>query len=1458
MKIIMISDLHISDNDNTYKKVLLNRIDKMFDIINHESGAMEGLAIIMCGDVVDKGKTEYYNVAIELFEYIKQKASNRSIEFIMVPGNHDLNKDYGFKAFDGFCEIYQPGIGKFEEYPCYSKTVNSFNFILANSSYHKDTDYGKIDAEAISNNAKPYLNNILITHHSPFSEDDYDKANIRNVPRLLDVINRTNIMYHLHGHTHGTYISSIGDNCKSLGVGAMFLEAKEMGSQFHMINIEDENIVSIYNYLYRIDLDKYISDLIYQDDIKADNYICLIDNGYLNYKKPEDYICRKVAPFNIVQQGSISLLYSKEEIKNLKDAVYEKKRVVLIGEAGSGKSYELNNLAYVLSDEKKAIPIYIKLNEYVDEKIEDLIENFLHEYINCKFVLVFDGFDEIEDKNLNTFAKRLNAYVRMHPEQEIIVSTRNNFYRNILNKTNVGTFNDFFEYALCPLADIDIREYLYVRNVDYSSFIREVKNKKLEEQIENPFFLVQLVNLYIYDNNLPMIEQLMDSLIEKMFEQDENKYITTKDIDSQKLEIFCILEELAFAMQCLKRNHLDAEEYQQLISKDKRDLLIYAGIWCKINGNQWQFEHNNFREFLAAKYLAKESLEDIKMLVTYSENQQEIKASWSNTLSFLILIYSSEDLVDWLVDTAPSIVVRFETSRIDISTRTKILCEILNEYKNNNMWITRNQNDVEDLARFGQSNDSIDYLINEINFSDNFRSQLNALYIIGAMTNFYNKVNDVRDALLSCCFNPNTRNYEIRAAIMALTNLELFNKDDIYNFIKYFGNEKDSEIRYALYCYIIEFKLHEVAIDYVVDGVNMLKYHNEENYSARSRLKEILKMLDTYETIHKVFQCIIQNNCSDESIQAYDETIEILCNASEKIYNLGKIEILDDIIQLFIISSSNYEHRIMNLTKNFLINTNEIFSAYEIILNNIRDENLIYNLENIMNEECIDDFLNKYKNDMLENKEHFISFVQRYRKGNYKYNELRETIFQKEGFVLEEKEIIDYELLRRIGEQRYFDALFNKSEFEKLILELVQLLNGYDTLYEDLKTLSFKNLEKRYDLYKVRLIISNNNLEDRKVVNLLHHISWELFCMHNIYEELVNSKNIIVNKDQEDIITDYCVKTVGNIDFDKEFTFAKNGTTSFSWRAIWCMYFAERFSIEYDHSTILNMLIVPAFIFQRKDSEKLIFSTYVTKRLSKKEIEVQICKNLKEKNIIGTLAEMYVKYCKENCLAYAIDLANSIITDEEYNEWTRRISLEYLIDTKGRDFIIENYLQDSDINLLNLIIDNFIGYKNEQLIDRIIKENKKSDDDLLYLKYLILMNNEFGLKKYYDIAKRLNALPDITDKNDIVPITESISEVSEIICLPIIIDLALLTFEKDFKDKKYFGLYNSVSKAITKISENNPEAVFVSLENAKMDNLENKEFLSFCNHSLLEIKVRYYNQCDLPWNIDKIKQYIHK
>lgn len=116
----------------------------------------------------------------------------------------------------------------------------------------------------------------------------------------------------------------------------------------------------------------------------------------------------------------------------------------------------------------------MQLNLYVDEIIDDLIVEQCKNIIVENVVLIFDGYDEIEVKNLNIFVRCLNVYVKKYLEQIIVILIRNNFYKNVLDKINVGIFNDFKEYVLCLIEEIDIKEFLKNKEIDLVFFFEEV------------------------------------------------------------------------------------------------------------------------------------------------------------------------------------------------------------------------------------------------------------------------------------------------------------------------------------------------------------------------------------------------------------------------------------------------------------------------------------------------------------------------------------------------------------------------------------------------------------------------------------------------------------------------------------------------------------------------------------------------------------------------------------------------------------------------------------------------------------------------------------------------------------------------------------------------------------------------------------------------------------------------
>lgn len=1459
MYIIMMSDLHIGGSLDCSLKNMKYKIDRMYNVINEHILLTDKILILMCGDVIDKGTVENYKIADELFKYIKIKSGGRLIEFAMIPGNHDMDTLHktGFKAFDNFVEKFQKDACKFSVNTCYSKNVDDLNFVLANSAYHKDPDYGKVDIEGIVCNLNKFAPNILVTHHSTISEDETDGAAIRDMPCLIEVINKNNVIFHLHGHTHGMYQFVLGTGCYSIGVGTMFLQTPGSGSQFNLIELNGGKIDKIENYVYMKDRHGYIPNLLYpKNDIKMfQKSQEIIERIY--YKCPPNYICRMVAPFKIVQEGSFSILYNKEQQGKLSDICIDKKRVILIGEAGTGKTIELQYLAHVLYKKDFLFPVFISLNSYVDETVDELIPTEYKEVSIDKLVFIFDGFDEIESKNLNTFARRINKFITQHEKTIVVVSSRNNFYKNALDETNVGTFNDFSEYALCPLEKSTIKEYINEK-INSEKFLAEVDNKKLDEQINNPFYLVELVKLYSKEGKLPDRNKVMEKLIGQRFLIDEFKYRVTIDIEEKEVELFILLEELAFSMQCLKRTYLYDYEYQCLINNSSsRELLRYSGIWNKVNNNKLEFEHNNFREYLAARYLRNKKLDEIIQLVTYDDNKNEIKASWLNILSFLILIYKDDNLLNWVIRINPSIAINFEISRINEDTRSQILCRVLDEYKNKNMWISWNENNESNLALFGQSKTSINYLVKEIENPVHFRAQANAIRILKEFTCFFGQEELTKRCLINCCRNPNTRPYEIRDAIIALANNKLYSKDTATKLVSLFTGNDNDEIRYGMYCYIIGNNLQNEFIDYVLEGVELLKNRKEnENVSERYRLRDLLCSVSDAKAIHKILTFLVSSEDYYDVIEYFKDILTEISNKAAKFFQSGCNVMLDDMRHIFRKASLHFESQSLSAAKEFFEKTNTTFETYLYVLDLYTDEDLIFVLENLMNNACIDDFAEKYNNSKLKNKQIFIQYVQRLRGSDYRYEELKNTIFKKDGIIIKENEIVDYNTLKSIGKQKYFDALFNKEEFQLLINELVLLSNGKNTCYDDLRDISFLKKEKRYELNKVRWCIERNKFTDNKAINFLNHVNWNDFSISCIYKELYVQNQINISEKQKNHIQEYCMQAITEIDFNSAFKCNKDGSVTVSWKCVFCTFFAEYFSFEYEHSIILDMLMIPRLAFKKDDYSEYGFSKYVLSRLTSEEIKERIIYNLSNKKIIGSLAENYLVYCMKSDICEAMQLAKSVINDIEYADWIRKKALNYIFKIKGKEYIYKSILPNSDAVLLKLISEQFHTDQDSVLMGRLIEKNEESKDGMLYLEALISRDSEYGLKKYLKLAMEKRTIPDYEEDNSCVcQITEAIGQVKEIKNLPIVIELCKLVFSRGFKDRSSFGLCNSVTKALGNICQENYKAVFNSLEKLRNENIENEELKSFCNHNIDDLKLQFYNQKDEPWSIDYIKSY---
>lgn len=105
------------------------------------------------------------------------------------------------------------------------------------------------------------------------------------------------------------------------------------------------------------------------------------------------------------------------------------------------------------------------------------------------------------------------------------------------------------------------------------------------------------------------------------------------------------------------------------------------------------------------------------------------------------------------------------------------------------------------------------------------------------------------------------------------------------------------------------------------------------------------------------------------------------------------------------------------------------------------------------------------------------SFIYSINQDTKEFDELAELIKQKTGEVIKKRNSIDYEALRKEGTQKFFNALYNQNEFQKLIDEIIKLNNNNEITIESTMRDNHDFYYKHNDLYLTVLAIYNYTIK---------------------------------------------------------------------------------------------------------------------------------------------------------------------------------------------------------------------------------------------------------------------------------------------------------------------------------------------------------------------------------------------
>ena len=1141
-----------------------------------------------------------------------------------------------------------------------------------------------------------------------------------------------------------------------------------------------------------------------------EEYIAVIREE-LQDKVSEDYIQRYVGKAEeIIGKDEHCLNVVKPLRKTLYDVVNEEKRVVLLGQAGAGKTTELKKLVQVLCKQNTP-PIFISLNTYSNETIEELITQWISDYKIENSVLVLDGYDEIAD--INSFHRKLDSYVRKHPDQKIVISTRNNFYHLSRGKRQEGSLNQFKEYAIFPILSEDISEYLRKSEVDETIFWKQVQMRKLMEQLKIPFFLIHLVEIFKEEGSLPELKELMPHLIRISMDRDMLKFEQKEELEIKERQIRIILQRIGMTMQLMKTKQLTESELQEIVTEEENKLIRFSGIWKKMPDGSWQFTHNNFKEYVTAEYLVSFPVEKILELVTYEKNRDRIKESWYNVLSFASLLDTTGRINTWILEHDPSILFQYEDERMSMEDKQKLFISIFEKINNDYTWISW-RNDMDVMVHMAHNALSISYLLDLIENPKHDRCRDNAAILLMQMKDYCGYESRVRFVFTELIFDESATLYIRKNLLEILAMGGLYTEQVEHEIFEHFADIEGlpEDIVDGLLMFINYSQRSNAHVPFLLKC--FVKYNRRlDHYTIKHTAEEFLGALTGYKAVHELLILIVEmsENKNNELIYYISGVFEKLEEQIGYIYEKEETAILEDTEKVFDVAALIYDKRTMQTILRFWKRENLLEQEHQRIVSSYSDDTILHE---------------------------FQSFA--YPEHNTKLEERAKQIREKQ-----ERE-----------QKNYFDALFEKEKFQKLIDDFVSIM-GEELTYQEIEWVQVYDRTDREDLRKLTWDIQNVSFQDAKVKDFTETVDWKNFAIGEIYQHIKTQKTNLSDQ-QLGYIEDYVQKQISAIQWDKELCSDKNGTTTYTYRLAYACYFIVKFDIDVPNEFIKHMIFLPRFFLHEEnrrceDEKKESLDGYICSRLSEHEIVMQLKKIAEEQVLYGSMAERYIEWCEKYKTNVGMEIAERILEDRECKQYDRKQCFTYLQKIMTGEHLVDKYLEKADAELLDIFAEKAAELNNVKVNERLLEATAKSEGKTKYLRTLLNVYPEKALPLYYEIGSERNGIPDYNGENTIAGMTEEIAGLDNPAYVDILIKLLELCFRDGFVDGEFFGLYDSVYKALLNIASGAAEVVLEKLGNL-CDQTDNKKVKGYCNNMILNIEKQYYEQLDVPWTMQKIKQ----
>jgi hypothetical protein len=1034
---------------------------------------------------------------------------------------------------------------------------------------------------------------------------------------------------------------------------------------------------------------------------------------------------------------------------NLLETFEKEKRMTLLGVGGLGKTTELNFIANSISSNPNNFCFKISLINYsnsLTSLFNARCKNWQNVPSGYDTYFILDGFDEIDSNKMQEAANEIKNFAFEHPDFKILVSCRTNFNPfEIVDTDNVQKEKD--QFCTCYLKEIsedDISAFIQNECKDPDSFKAEIIKNKFFDVFKNPYYLANAVEIY---NSSHLIPENKGDFFQKLFVQrvlleKEKNPVIGKRLDEYELEES--LKILAMTMQYAGTYKITNKEFNHLLrSEESRETV--KRIFFNQNGDDWQFEHNNFQEFLAAQKVSEQGWNTIQNIILLDNGK--LKPKWLNAFSFLVnLVDEDNELINYFIEKDIDSLVKVEPHKVERSIRNKIFVKIFNRHKKEESVIWRNGYSENDLFNFGEleTNDElIRFLLEEIKPNDSVSEIIsNAVHILSHLKHPDKYINEIKPLYLSLLTRENTQKYGIsRLIIESFSKWKIFDeqtKNELINTTNLFTQDLPLD---SLCSYLADGNFKDINAELVNRFISA--FQEQHVFGSEYALLEVIQLL-SHEQLTELILLEIPDDYGNRDIIWINDLYKLINQqAIETFHPNSKID--QAIIQFVYASAYYHDESYGNQFKSFFEKTGLVEKSFKSCFledlektSNRRSELFVLPAL-IANKMCLDWVIDLYSKEKISNDNvwHFMWALTTV--GNQKGREyIEEPMNQISNNYFKSDPNLQV-IFNREKEDLWYRAMLDQELSLKYIHKALDIFEEQELKRHEVVKMQLHH-EDRYK--NVELIVglelishfSDNDIEKEELIKQFSKKdNWERFIRKE-YSRLINQH--LLPLENLKWIQDWCDERLNKVVIKGAITSFEDDKYSFLTETSYFIHFALFLDLKLDQGKLIEMTSLIGFGEFHSNingvSKQYRLYDYIKRHLPGSLLKNQILQNLEDGELPNFILAEHIRVVVVENWHEAVPFLPKYILDTKVKKYIKQNILNFYQAYHGDSYqlipvlgILDFKSEDNYIDWN--IIDFMVREKNPRAISFLKELSKKEDSNHFNIGiYLIKAESEVG------------------------------------------------------------------------------------------------------------------------------------